>query len=185
MYPGRVGSGRTHSSPQGHLTPALPNFTVSETEQAPVRLLLASSRSPGQQEMCVTCPRQEESRVNSGDTRENLVPAGLAVTRVPASLLGRSNFLQLSGVRLIIYSQVGCMFLLCSDVGLKWERHLRQEPFHVLFAHMTNRWLAGGLGPEHLGWVDVQRQPGTENPGQGWLEGEKQPGCLSPIHLSL
>lgn len=80
--------------------------------------------------------------------RENLVLAGLAVTQVLGSLLGRFIFLQISKVGLTAHSHVGCTCLLFSDVGLKWEWRLRLEPFHVLFAHVTNPGhppVAGGL----------------------------------------
>jgi hypothetical protein len=56
------------------ITPGTPHPCTSQlhslrNEQAPARLLLASSRPLGQPQTCVTCPRQEETRVNSGETQ--------------------------------------------------------------------------------------------------------------------
>lgn len=96
-----------------------PGMQRLRTEQVPSRLLMASSRSLEQNQRCVPCPEarleyQCEHR-GRGAPRENLVPAGLAVAPVPASLIGRS-ILQISKKGLFPRWDVCLLF---SDVGLR------------------------------------------------------------------
>lgn len=113
--------------------------------------------------------------------RENLVPAGLAVTQAPASLLGRSVFLQVSKAGLITHSQVGCMCLLFSDVGLKWEWRRRLEPFHVLFAWVLSKRTFGMCSSSETAW---DRESTAGMVGGREAARLRQPHLCQPIGLS-